>query len=61
VTDHFFKRVTATKRRPERVELDAVPGLQVVRTQFILAGRGKFRISVSAAHGGLLTKDEILP
>ncbi len=61
VTDRFAKRVTATKRRPERVELDAIPGLQAVRTQFILRGRGKFRVTVDSAHGGLLQREEMLP
>jgi hypothetical protein len=60
ITDRFFKKVTPTKRRPERIELDTVPGMQAVRTQFIVSGRGQFRVTVNAAHGGLLTREERL-
>lgn len=61
VADPFSKRVAATKRRPERVELEKVPGLGAVRAQFIVSGRGTFRITVDSAHGGLLTSDQVLP
>ena len=61
VTDRFLGRVTAAKRRPERLELDAIPGMQVVRTQFILSGRGKFRVTVDSAHGGVRTREQLLP
>jgi hypothetical protein len=61
VTDRFFKRVTPTKRRPERVELDTIPGMQVVRTQFIVSGNGKFRVTVDSAHGGVFSREETLP
>lgn len=61
VTDRFFKRVTPTQRRPERVELNAVPGMSAIRVQFILSGRGKFQVTVDSAHGGVLTREETLP
>jgi hypothetical protein len=61
VTDRFTRRVVPTKRRPERVELDSIPGLQAVRTQFIVAGKGKFRVTVDSAHGGVLNQDANLP
>ena len=61
VTDRYFNRVTPTKRRPERVELSTIPGMQAVRTQFIVSGQGKFRITVDSAHGGVLSREEALP
>ncbi len=61
VTDRFFKRVEAVKRRPERVELDAIPGMQEVRVQFIVTGTGAFKITVDSAKGGLLTSEARLP
>ena len=61
VTDRFLGRVAATKHRPQRLELDSVPGMQAVRVQFILSGRGKFRLNVDSAHGGTLTSDQTLP
>jgi hypothetical protein len=61
VTDRFFRFVTPTKRRPERVELDSIPGMQAVRTQFIVSGRGKLRVTLNSAHGGVLTREENLP
>jgi hypothetical protein len=61
VTDRFFKRATAVKRRPERLEIPSIPGMSAVRAQFIVAGRGQFRVTVNAARGGTLTSDRSLP
>jgi len=61
VVDRFFKRVEAVKRRPERVELDAVPGMGAARVQFILGGQGRFKVSLESAKGGLLTAEQSLP
>jgi hypothetical protein len=61
VTDRFFKRVEAVKRRPERVELDAIPGMQSVRVQFIVAGSGAFKVTVDSAKGGLINGEGKLP
>lgn len=61
VTDRFLKRVEAVKRRPERVELDAVPGLGEVRVQFIVSGRGAFTVRVDSAKGGLRVSERKLP
>jgi hypothetical protein len=60
VTERFFKRVEAVKRRPERVEIDTIPGLNAVRIQFIINGRGKFTITVDSAKGGLHSKSQEL-
>lgn len=61
VTDRYFNRVQPSVRRPERVEVNTIPGMQAVRVQFILSGQGKFRVTVSSAHGGELSRDETLP
>jgi hypothetical protein len=53
VTDRFFKRVEPVKRRPERVEIDTIPGLNAVRVQFIITGRGSFKVTVDSAKGGI--------
>jgi hypothetical protein len=61
VTDRFFKRVEAVKRRPERVEVDSIPGMDAVRVQFVVSGTGEFRVTTDSAKGGLTTKDGKLP
>ena len=61
VTDRFARRVTPAKRRPARLELDTIPGLGVTRTQFIVSGRGKFRVLVDSAHGGVVSAEGNLP
>jgi hypothetical protein len=61
VTDRFFKRVEAVKRRPERVELDMIDGMNAVRVQFIVEGKGEFTITVDSAKAGLLKKSQLLP
>jgi hypothetical protein len=61
VTDQFFKRVEAVKRRPERVELDTVRGMSSVRVQFVVSGRGDFTVTVDSAKGGLVESKQALP
>lgn len=61
VTDRFNKRAEAVKRRPERVELDSIPGLGVVRVQFIVSGKGRFTITVDSAKGGAVSSEQELP
>jgi hypothetical protein len=61
VTDRFFKRVEAVKRRPERVELDSIPGMEAVRVQFIVTGSGAFKVMVDSAKGGVVTQAGALP
>lgn len=55
VLDRFSGRVIPSKRRPERVEFEAIAGLQAVRAQFIVSGRGSFEVTVDSAHGGKRT------
>ncbi len=61
VIDRFASRVTPSKRRPERLEIDAIPGMDVIRTQFLLSGSGTMRVAVDSAHGGIVTAERVLP
>ncbi len=61
VTDRFFNRVEAVKRRPERVELDTIAGLAANRVQFIVSGSGRFQVAVNSAKGGVLREERDLP
>ncbi|MHC4324940.1 MAG: peptidase M14, partial [Planctomycetota bacterium] len=61
ITDRFFNRVEAVERRPERVELDTIEGMSVVRVQFIVEGKGEFTVTVDSAKAGLFTKSQLLP
>lgn len=61
VTDRFFKRVEAVKRRPERVELDTIDGMNAVRVQFIVEGKGEFAITIDSTKAGTLKKTQLLP
>jgi len=61
IADRFFKEAEAVKRRPERVELDSIDGMDAARVQFIVKGRGPFVVTVDSAKGGLLSKDGALP
>ena len=61
ITDRFFKRVEAVKRRPERIELDSIEGMGAARVQFIVSGRGNFTIRVDSAKGGQISTDRALP
>jgi len=61
VTDRFFKRVEAVKRRPERVELETISGMSAVRVQFVLSGEGRYAITVDSAKGGMHASEQTLP
>jgi len=61
VTNRFFKQVEPSERRPDVFELDAVPGGETVRIQFVVQGEGRFTITVDSAKGGLLTSRQELP
>jgi hypothetical protein len=61
VTDRFFKRVEAVKRRPERVELDSISGMQAERVQFVISGSGTFKITVDSAKGGVVNSEGRIP
>jgi hypothetical protein len=61
VLDRFFKRTQAVKRHPERVEVDAIPGMGAVRVQFIVRGSGRFTVTMDSAKGGMLSAEQGLP
>lgn len=61
VTDRFRKRIEAVRRRPERLEIDTVPGRGIVRVQFLVSGHGEFQVTVDSARGGLLVEKGRLP
>ena len=61
VLDRYFKEVEAVKRRPHRVELDAIEGMDAARVQFVVKGSGSFTVTVDSAKGGLLRKKAMLP
>jgi hypothetical protein len=61
VTDRYFRRVNPVERRPERIEMDTIPGLDAVRVQFVVAGRGQFTVTVDSAKGGQFSATQELP
>ncbi len=61
VVDRFFKRVEAVKRRPHRVLLETIGGMDAARVQFVVKGRGSYEVTVDSTKGGLLTKTGSLP
>ena len=61
VIDKFFKRVQPVKRRPERVELDTIDGMDSAIVQFVVKGKGNFTVTVDSTKGGLLRKNQLLP
>jgi hypothetical protein len=61
VYDKYFKRVQPVERRPERVELNSIGGMNSVIVQFVAAGKGNFSIAIDSAKGGVLTRNELLP
>ena len=61
VIDRFFKEATAVKRRPHRVELSAIDGMEAVRVQFVVKGSGALTVTVDSTKGGLLRQHGTLP
>ena len=61
VTDRFSNRFEAVERRPERVEIPTIPGIGVVRVQFVVSGSGRFTITVDSVKGGVLEATQTLP
>jgi hypothetical protein len=61
VVDRFFKKVEPVPRRPERIEIDTIPGMQQIDVQFIVSGQGQFEVRFDSAKGGLLTSTNALP
>jgi hypothetical protein len=61
VTDRFMRKVDPVERRPERVELATVPGMDAVRVQFLISGRGRFTVTMDSVKGGLFESAQNLP
>lgn len=61
VTDRFSNRFEAVERRPERVEVPTIPGIGVVRVQFVVSGSGRFTITVDSVKGGVIEATQTLP
>lgn len=61
VTDRFSNRFEAVERRPERVEVPTIPGIGVVRVQFVVSGSGRFTVTVDSVKGGVLEATQTLP
>lgn len=61
VVDPFLKVVTPGKRRPERIELETIPGMEAVRGHFLVTGSGSFQVKVDSVKGGVVTKEGSLP
>lgn len=61
VTDRFSNRFEAVERRPERVEVPTIPGIGVVRVQFVVSGSGRFTITVDSVKGGIIEAVQTLP
>ena len=55
VQDPYFNKVEAITKRPERIQIDTIPGMGVTRVQFIVSGTGTFDITVDTARGGVVT------
>lgn len=60
ITDRFFKKAQAVKRRPHRVELDTIAGMSAAHVQFVVEGKGSFTVTVDSAKGGVHTKSSTL-
>lgn len=56
VRDRYFKHVDPTPVRPNRLELEAVPGLGSQWVQFIVAGRGECEVVVDSVKGGRIER-----
>ena len=57
VKDRFFKKVEAVQRRPERVEIESIGGMDAERVQFIVSGSGKVIVKVDSAKGSVREKE----
>jgi hypothetical protein len=61
VENRYFKHAQAVKRRPERVEVNTIPGMGAVLIQFIVSGQGAYTVTVDSAKGGVLNSTAMLP
>lgn len=61
ITDRYFEEVVAVERRPQRVELDTIGGMDASRVQFVVRGSGSFMVTVDSAKGGVFQEAGLLP
>jgi len=51
--DQFFTDAKAQKRRPERLEIDNVPGMGAVYVRWLVEGEGPYTVTVRSPKGGV--------
>jgi hypothetical protein len=56
VEDRFAVRVNAVRSRPERLEVESIPGQAIERFAFVVGGRGQATIVFDSAKGGRLSR-----
>lgn len=61
VKDKFRKEVDPVKRRPQRLEIDNIPGRNIVQVQFIVAGSGAFELRLDSEKGSVVRAQGALP
>lgn len=61
VTDRYFRKVEAAKRRPERLELDSISGMGNRRVQFVVSGSGEVTVRLDSVKGGVATVRHTIP
>ncbi|HOX03258.1 MAG TPA: M14 family metallopeptidase [Candidatus Paceibacterota bacterium] len=61
VLDKYLGQMQPARRRPERLEIQTIPGLGEVVVEFIVSGRGPFTLTLDSAHGGVITHPGVLP
>ena len=53
VNDEDFNKVVEQKQNPERIVLENIPGMDVVKVRWIVSGGGNYQIKVDSAKGGI--------
>ncbi len=53
VNDEDFNKVVEQKLNPERIVLENIPGMDVVKVRWIVSGSGNYQIKVDSAKGGI--------
>ncbi|MBN1999001.1 peptidase M14 [candidate division KSB1 bacterium] len=57
VTDDLLDLSTEQRYRPEKIEIDAVPGMGTVHVRWLVEGKPPFNIRVDAQRGGIVSRD----
>jgi hypothetical protein len=50
--DPFFTDAESQRRRPERLEVANIPGMQAVYVRWLVEGQGPYTVSVRSLKGG---------